>query len=232
MYDYWFSQFDFPDANGNPYKASGGKMEFSDRLRCLIPNNWTVESIIENSISKPIMPGVDPFAKKTYLATADVNGTAISSGSQIEYATREGRANMQPTVTSVWFAKMKNSVKHLFLNQEMQSIIDSTILSTGFCGLQCTEDSFEYLATFIENSYFETVKDILAHGATQESVNNDDLLELAMLVPSSDVLQMFHKKAKPLYAQISKNICENRKLTEVRDWLLPMLMNGQATITE
>ena len=232
VYDYWFAQFDFPDASGKPYKSSGGKMKYSERLKCQIPSNWTVESIIENSISKPIIPGVNHFTTKTYLATADVNGTTFSSGSQIEYATREWRANMQPTIFSVWFAKMKNSVKHLFLNQEMQSVINSTILSTGFCGLQCNEDSFEYIATFVEHSYFETVKDILAHGATQESVNNDDLLGLAMIVPSQDVLQMFHKKAKPLYAQISKNICENHKLTEVRDWLLPMLMNGQATIAD
>ncbi len=98
--------------------------------------------------------------------------------------------------------------------------------------MQCTESSFEYIAAFIEHSYFESVKDVLAHGATQESVNNDDLLGLAMLVPSSKVIELFHAKVKPLYAQISKNICENRKLTEVRDWLLPMLMNGQATVMD
>lgn len=53
-----------------------------------------------------------------------------------------------------------------------------------------------------------------------------------MLVPTSEVLELFHAKAKPLYAQISRNICENQKLTEIRDWLLPMLMNGQATISD
>ena len=139
---------------------------------------------------------------------------------------------MQPTVSSVWFAKMKNSIKHLFLNKEMESLIDSTVLSTGFCGLQCTNESFEYIAAFIEHSYFEDVKNTLAHGATQESVNNDDLLGLTMLVPTPTVLELFHAKARPLYAQISQNICENQKLTEIRDWLLPMLMNGQATIRD
>lgn len=88
------------------------------------------------------------------------------------------------------------------------------------------------ISAFIEHSYFEDVKNILAHGATQESVNNDDLLGLGMLVPTSEVLELFHAKAKPLYAQISRNICENQKLTEIRDWLLPMLMNGQATISD
>ena len=232
MYDYWFNQFDFPDANGNPYKSTGGEMVYSNRLKRYIPAMWKVESIISNSISTPIKPGIEPFSVKTYLATADVNGTSISTGSVINYETREGRANMQPTISSVWFAKMKDSIKHLFLNREMTQLIDSTILSTGFCGLQCTEKSFEYIATFIEHSYFEDVKNILAHGATQESVNNDDLSGLAMLVPTSEVLELFHSKAKPLFAQIGQNICENKKLTEIRDWLLPMLMNGQATISD
>lgn len=232
MYDYWFNQFDFPNKDGKPYRESGGKMQYSHRLKRNIPEGWMDESVISNSISAPIKPGVEPFSTKTYLATADVNRTMISSGSLIDYETREGRANMQPTVSSVWFAKMKNSIKHLFLNGEMKQLIDSTILSTGFCGLQCTENSFEYIATFIEHSYFEDVKNILAHGATQESVNNDDLLGLPMLVPTSEVLELFHVKSKPLYAQISQNICENQKLTEIRDWLLPMLMNGQATISD
>lgn len=230
LYDYWFSQFDFPNSDGLPYKSSGGKMEYSDRLKRNIPHGWTVESVIDNSISTPIKPGIEVFDKKTYLATADVNGTTISSGSIIDYENREGRANMQPAVSSVWFAKMKNSVKHLYLNKQMQPIIDSTILSTGFCGLQCSEQSFEYMAAFIEHSYFESVKDVLAHGATQESVNNDDLLSLVMVVPKKEILDLFHRITAPMYAQISKNICENQQLTKLRDWLLPMLMNGQAVV--
>lgn len=231
MYDYWFNQLDFPNEDGKPYRASEGKMRYSHRLKRDIPEGWTEESVISNSISAPIKPGVEPFSTKIYLATADVSGTRLSAGSLIDYETREGRANMQPTVSSVWFAKMKNSIKHLFLNREMKQLIDGTVLSTGFCGLQCTNESFEYIAAFIEHSYFEDVKNTLAHGATQESVNNDDLLGLTMLVPTSEVLESFHAKARPLYAQISQNICENQKLTEIRDWLLPMLMNGQATIS-
>jgi len=230
FYDYWFSQFDFPNTEGSPYKSSGGEMEYSDRLKRYIPIGWTVESVIDNSISTPIKPGVEVFDKKTYLATADVNGTTISSGSIIDFENREGRANMQPTVSSVWFAKMKNSIKHLYLNKQMQPIIDSTILSTGFCGLQCSEQSFEYMAAFIEHSYFESVKDVLAHGATQESVNNDDLLSLVMVVPKYEILDLFHRRTAPMYAQISKNLCENQQLTKLRDWLLPMLMNGQVIV--
>lgn len=232
LYDYWFTQFDFPDEKGKPYRTSGGQMVWNDQLKRDIPTNWTVASLVDNPLSTIIKPGVEVFDTKEYLATAEVNGTTITLGSIIEYATRESRANMQPTVNSVWFAKMKNSIKHIYLNAEMLPIISSTILSTGFCGIQCTDISFEFLASFIENKHFEILKDILAHGATQEAVNNEDLDAIRFAVPPTEILEQYHSVTQSLYAQISKNICENRRLIALRDWLLPMLMNGQATISD
>ena len=232
LYDYWFTQFDFPDAQGKPYRSSGGQMVWNEQLKRNIPANWTVGSLVDNPLSTVIKPGIDMFDTKEYLATAEVNGTTISLGTVIEYTTRESRANMQPTVNSVWFAKMKNSIKHLYLNAEMLPIIRSTILSTGFCGIQCTDISFEFIASFIENKHFETIKDILAHGATQEAVNNEDLDAIRFAVPPLEILEQYHSITQSLYAQISKNICENRRLIALRDWLLPMLMNGQASISD
>lgn len=132
LYDYWFTQFDFPDENGKPYKSSNGRLLYNDKVSHQIPEAWTVCNLIENPLTSIIKPGVDVFDTKKYLATADVIGTNISIGTQIEYVTRESRANMQPTVNSVWFAKMKNSIKHLYLNEEMKTLIDNCILSTGF----------------------------------------------------------------------------------------------------
>lgn len=207
-------------------------MVFNEKLKRKIPYGWKVESVFSNSISSIIKPGVKLFNKKTYLATADIKGTSISNGTIINYEGRESRANMQPRVSSVWFAKMKNSVKHLYLNKEMQTIISNSILSTGFCGLQCKETSFEYIASYISNDYFEIRKDILAHGVTQQAVNNDDLKNIPIVIPNDNLLYLYHKVTKPLYAKISKNICENHELIKLRDWLLPMLMNGQATISD
>ena len=232
LYDYWFTQFDFPDNDGNPYQTSGGKMVWNDTLKRNIPENWKVQSVISNCLSSIIKPGVEIFNTKTYLATADVKGTSISTGTIVDYDGRESRANMQPSINSVWFAKMKNSIKHLYLNKEMQPIISSSILSTGFCGLQCNEISFEYIASYVSNAYFEIHKDILAHGATQEAVNNDDLAGVHIIIPEDTVLRAYHETTQAIYAQISKNICENQELVKLRDWLLPMLMNGQATISD
>lgn len=232
IYDYWFSQFDFPDSKGNPYKSNKGQFKWNDTIKRDIPTNWSVGSVAKNTLTKFIKPGVDKFELKTYLATADVKGSAISEGTVIDYDNRESRANMQPTEYSVWFAKMKNSIKHLYLNPEMKPIIEESILSTGFCGLQCDEISFEYISSYIASPYFEIHKDMLAHGATQEAVNNDDLAGIHLLVPDEKTLKMYHSTTQPLYSQIARNICENKELTKLRDWLLPMLMNGQATIED
>lgn len=232
IYDYWFSQFDFPDSKGNPYKANNGQFKWSDAIKRNIPTNWSVGSVAKNTLTKFIKPGVDVFEFKTYLATADVKGSAISEGTVIDYENRESRANMQPTEYSVWFAKMKNSIKHLYLNPEMKPIIEQSILSTGFCGLQCNENSFEYISSFIASPYFELHKDMLAHGATQEAVNNEDLAGIHLLIPDKNTLEKYHQTTQPLYAQIAQNICENKELTKLREWLLPMLMNGQAAIED
>lgn len=232
LYDYWFTQFDFPDECGKPYRSNGGKMVWNEQLKRDIPVGWTVASIVDNPLSSIIKPGIERFTSKKYLATADVNGTSISNGSLIEYETRESRANMQPTINSVWFAKMKNSVKHLFLNKGMQTLIENTILSTGFCGIQCSEVSFEYISSFVSSNYFETTKDILAHGATQEAVNNEDMQSIKLIIPNYGTLSCFHEVCKGIYAQMSKNICENCELVAIRDWLLPMLMNGQAVVED
>ncbi|MFI3326338.1 MAG: restriction endonuclease subunit S [Clostridia bacterium] len=232
IYDYWFTQFDFPDENGNPYKSSGGTMVYNEELKREIPLGWKSQSMTKNSLFTIIKPGVELFEQKEYLATAEVNGSFISKGNVVDHATRESRANMQPKVNTVWFAKMKNSVKHLFLNKEMQSMIDSTILSTGFCGLQCNEMSFEFVSSFIASMYFETIKDVLAHGATQEAVNNDDLGSIFIAIPKENVLENYHILNKGVFAKKSKLMIENQQLTDLRDWLLPMLMNGQATVVD
>ena len=230
LYDYWFVRFDFPDQNGKPYKSSEGKMVYNPELKREIPEGWGVESLVDNTLSTVIKPGIDEFTQKTYLATADVVNTSIKGGRLITYDNRETRANMQPSVNSVWFAKMKSSNKHLFLSHSMKELIDSTILSTGFMGLQCKEESFEYLASFISDPDFEIFKDKLSHGATQQAVNVNDLKSILVTIPDDYTLHEFHKKVKSIFLNIGRNTVEDKYLNSLRDWLLPMLMNGQVKV--
>ena len=202
---------------------------FSNRAR---KTDFQTQNMFKNDLYTLIKPGVSQFDTKTYYATSEVNDMNIGNGWIISYDNRESRANMTPTLYSVWFAKMKNSVKHLFLNNEMSNFIDNSILSTGFYGLQCNELTFEYIASIIHNANFEKLKDILSHGATQQGIGDDDLKNIKLLVPSQKLLREYHNKTAPIFSLISKNINENNELIRLRDYLLPLLMNGQATIEE
>ena len=193
-------------------------------------SEFKIQNMFQNDLFTLIKSGVKRFDTKTYYATSEVNGINISNGWTITYEDRESRANMTPSLYSVWFAKMKNSIKHLFLNSEMQEFINNSILSTGFYGLQCTELSFEYVASVIHNTNFEKLKDILSHGATQQGIGDDDLKNIKLLVPSEKLLRDYHQKAAPLFSLIAKNINENNSLIGLRDYLLPLLMNGQAIV--
>lgn len=233
LYDYWFVQFEFPNEEGKPYKSSGGKMVWNEELKRDIPEGWEVGNLSNNSLTKIIKPGINKFeGTKNYLETADVTESSYTKGEEVTFENRASRANMQPTKNSVWFAKMKDSVKHLLLNEEMQPLIERSIFSTGFLGLQCSSEGFEYIATYIKSEYFEKVKNKLAHGATQQAINNTDLKGIRIVIPSDEVLTEFHNRSKSIYSLISKKNIENKELADMKDFLLPLLMNGQVTVGE
>ena len=233
LYNYWFVQFDFPDGNKRPYKSSGGKMVYNDVLKREIPEGWTVENITDNRLSKILKPGIKQFdGQKIYLPTAAVeNDRIIDKSNLITYDNREGRANMEPVDNSVWFAKMKNTKKVLYFGDYSSQRISQTILSTGMLGLKCVENALEYIWNFVNDDSFEAVKNKLSHGATQEGVNNDDLLYFPMLIPSIETLRDYSVLVKDLYKQKYFNEIENECLAELRDFLLPMLMNGQVSVS-
>ena len=229
IYDYWFLQFEFPNEEGKPYKSSGGKMIYNEELKREIPDGWKVENMMESSLCFDIKAGVDKFKSKNYLPTANIEGESITDGEYVTFDNRENRANMQPVKYSVWFAKMKNSIKHLSIPKNSEWFINKYILSTGFQGLKCTETSFAYIHSIINSSWFEIYKDNLSHGATQEGVNNEDLKNIKYVVPSNKILIEFNKICMPTLERKFSIIKENQELASLRDFLLPMLMNGQVT---
>ncbi|MDL2235945.1 restriction endonuclease subunit S [Christensenellaceae bacterium OttesenSCG-928-L17] len=231
IYDQWFTQFDFPDEFGRPYKTSGGKMVYDEALKREIPVNWEVGNLRKNSLTEIIKPKIEKFSgKKTYIATADVNDMHIGAGSQIDYENRESRANMQPTANSVWFAKMEKSVKHILVGKWSKDLLDSAIFSTGFMGLKAKDTAFAYLAGFVRQPHFELVKDSNSHGATMSGIGNDDLRNIKLIIPTNKILHRYSESVNPILQQIDINRQESLRLAELRDWLLPMLMNGQVQV--
>ncbi|MGN8368416.1 restriction endonuclease subunit S [Helicobacter pylori] len=228
LYEQYFVRFDFSDENNKPYQTSGGKMKFSKELNRLIPNDFEVKTLGDNPLCNTIKTGVTPFKQKVYYETKHIQETlSLNQGLKVSYNKRPNRANMQPTIYSVWFAKMKDTKKHLFLNQHMQSWIKESILSTGFCGLQCQKHTFEYIASTIKHSPFETRKNNLATGATQKAINIEALDYIFILIPNKELLNNYSKITKPLYEKISNNIIETQTLTALRDFLLPLLLKQQ-----
>ncbi|MGI6759015.1 MAG: restriction endonuclease subunit S [Bacilli bacterium] len=232
LYDYWFLQFEFPNKEGKLYRTSGGKMVWNEELKREIPEGWKVDNLMESSLCGDIKAGVDYFETKKYLPTANINGEEITDGEYISFDNRESRANMQPVKNSVWFAKMKNSIKHLTIPENSDWFINKYILSTGFQGLKCSEDSLAYIHCIINSNWFEVFKDMLSHGATQESVNNEDLKNIKFAVPSVDVLKRFSAIVFPILEKKFSIIKENQELTALRDFLLPLLMNGQVSFNK
>lgn len=246
IYDYWFVQFDFPSSLASinsdsdrtlskveGYKTSGGEMVYNQELKRQIPKGWEVENLKSNSLTDLIKPRIDIFdGEKTYLATADVSNKEINYGAdKITFKNRESRANMQPVKNSIWFAKMKNTKKVLYLGEYSDYFIESFILSTGFAGVKCKEKfSLEYMWGVINSDSFEKIKDRLSNGATQEAINNDSMAFIPLIIPSEDILKAYHKKTFEIYKKIYLNQIENQKLAELRDFLLPMLMNGQIVV--
>jgi len=229
IYDHWFLNFEFPNEEGKPYKASGGKMLWNEELKRVIPEGWGVKNLLENELCEDIKVGVNNFTVKNYLSTAQVSGEQITDGDNVTYDNRENRANMQPIKNSVWFAKMKNTIKHLTITDNSDWFIDKYILSTGFQGLKCSQESLSYIHCVVNSNWFENHKDVISHGSTQKGINNEDLKNIMISIPPIRILNEFSKLVYPILMNKLLIIKENQELSSSRDFLLPLLMNGQVS---
>lgn len=179
-----------------------------------------------------IKQGIDEFiGEKYYVATADVVNEDFNFNSQlVTFDNKEGRANMQPIKNSVWFAQMKNSVKHIFVSENDDYLVNNYIFSTGFYGFQCDEIAYEFMIGTLSLPYFEQIKDKMANGAIMASINSDSLNLIKIPLPTKEQLSLYHRKTKDIYKQISAIKTENYKLSKLKEQILPLLINSQLSI--
>ncbi|TQF47778.1 hypothetical protein A9304_02615 [Mycoplasmopsis bovis] len=228
IYDEWFIKFNFP-SNQNFHNKTKNKISTTSSF----PSTWEIQQLNNNVLCSIIPSGIEKFeGEKIYYPTKSLQNKSIKDGERITYKNRKTRADMHPIKNSVWFAKMKDTKKHLFISENMDFIINDSILSTGFCGLLCNKNSFEYISSIVMNSNFEEKKNFLSHGATQQAINIDDLSNIEITIPDKETLNKYHSLTKPLFLKITENIIENRKLSSLKEILLPLLMNGQVTIED
>lgn len=157
------------------------------------------ESILAN-VSDVIKSGVKKFdGTKKFLTTSDVSYDEIKQDAEmIQYSNRPSRANMTPQSNSLWFAKMKNTKKYIFIDNETE--MENFIFSTGFAGLNIKNDLFYFVWCFMLSDEFEIEKDSFCNGTTQEAINEDGIAKINITYPTdqSDVRE-FNNKIKPIF---------------------------------
>ena len=219
IFTYWFVDYNFPDSCGNPYKKNGGV--FGENK---LPIGWTYMPFTDNSLFKLVPVGIDIFkGNKIYLSTSQVTQDNYDLNANIiTYEKRESRANMQPVINSVWFARMKKSVKHLCFD-DSGYLVNDLILSTGFCGVFCDSINLEYVYSVINSSWFEETKDVYSSGSTQESITDLILSYIKIKIPNKNIIEQFHNATKNDLKAIQKLKHENDVLIKYKSFLLETL---------
>mgnify|MGYP001104136355 CR=1 FL=1 len=148
-----------------------------------LPEGWVKTILADPNLFKTIGSGIYPFnGTKLYLSTSSIEETKIISIEEIiTYKKRPSRANMQPRKGLVAFAKMRNTLKIMLVNNELEK---NYILSTGFSLFE-VKIYPKYFYQYVMSRFFNHQKDLLAEGTTQEAISNDDFKRIYISFPSS-----------------------------------------------
>ena len=211
LYDYWFVQFDFPDQNGKPYKSSGGKMVYNTKLKREIPEEWGVESV-GNLLDK-----VTKSEKIENNSIEFVGRIPVIDQSQKYIAgfTNNENALLQPQNGHVIFGDHTRVVKYINFDY-----------ARGADGTQVLISNNENISNVLLYHMIEDF-DLSNYGYARHF---KFLKEKIVIVPDKEVSSKFETQANVIYEKIKNNIFENLELTQLRDWLLPMLMDGQVKV--
>ncbi|EBI9232922.1 restriction endonuclease [Salmonella enterica] len=224
LYDYWFVQFDFPDANGKPYKTSGGKMAYNAMLKREIPVGWntsTLWNIAKYTNGLPMQKYRED--SDTYLPVIKIR--EMNNG--ISADTERARVDIPE-------AAIINDGDVLF---SWSATLDVKIWSQGKGALnqhifKVSSDSypksFYYFELLNYLKHFKMIADL--RKTTMGHITLDHLKQAYICLPPLFLLEEFHCKVENIFQQHLLLEKENRSLIKLRDWLLPILMNGQVKI--
>jgi len=211
LYDYWFVQFDFPNENGKPYKSSGGKMVWNQELKREIPEGWEVRKIGEYADVK----------KGDLITEKDAKGgeiKVVAAGIGFSYTHSEHNRDENTITIS------GSGANAGFINFWRESIFASdciTIRGKTDADTILILHHLKLIQSHILNQ---------ATGSAQPHVYPSDIKILNYAISSDILINEFGKLVIPMNKKIANNLKENQKLIQLRDWLLPMLMNGQVKV--
>ncbi|MDA0178403.1 restriction endonuclease subunit S [Mesoflavibacter profundi] len=224
IFDYWFVQFDFPDQNGKPYKSFGGRMVYSEELKREIPEGWKVKELKE--IADCIM-GQSPKGE-TYnqdgVGMPLLNGPADYENGSLKartYTTDPKRTCQKDDLVLC----IRATIGNLVYSE------DEFCLGRGVAAVRTKDEKLSELVYYLLLQEIERFK-VHATGSIIRGITKEDLTDSKCLIPSDDYINAFHNQINPIFDKIRINKKENQNLAALRDWLLPMLMNGQVTVSE
>lgn len=227
VYDYWFTQFDFPDENGRPYRSSGGKMVYNDTLRCDIPEGWRVERL--GVLCDTRLGGTPDTSVAEYwgegvpwLSSAEVANSPITRAgkSVTDLGIQNSATSFAPSgsilLSITRYIRPSLLAIDACFNQSVVAIIETDELKAGF------------LYPFIKGCVPGYL--VLRTGAQQPHINKETVDDTMLCVPPKEILNVYYSRVAPLYAKVVHTARETDALETLRNWLLPMLMNGQVKV--
>jgi len=222
LYDYWFVQFEFPNAEGNPYKSSGGKMVYNSTLKREIPEGCEVKEL--NEIAKVIM-GQSPKGE-SYNEEGNgvllINGAADYEGNYLKPRIYTSAPTRLCEVNDLVFCIRATIGKLTYAE-------DKFCLGRGVAGVRVNSLNYTEYIFYSLNQEIERFKKH-ASGSIIVGITKEDLTDYNVLIPKENILNNFHKILHPIHSKMRMNSKQNQELSQLRDWLLPMLMNGQVTM--
>ncbi|WP_282118179.1 restriction endonuclease subunit S [Maribacter aquivivus] len=227
LYDYWFVQFDFPDANGKPYKTSGGKMVFNEVLKREIPEGWEsgkLGDVGKVSMCKRVMKHETSLDEEIpFFKISTFGGEAnIFISKDLFELYREKYS--YPKRGDILISAAGTIGKTVIFDGELSYFQDSNIV-----WIDNDESKIPNCFLFY---YYQTEPWVATGGSTIKRLYNENIRSLKTVFPNLDILNRFSKIVNPRLEKKHQIEKENKKLSELRDWLLPMLMNGQVTVGE
>ena len=212
LYDYWFVQFDFPDENGKPYKSSGGKMVWDEKLKREIPEGWDVVSV-GDILDK--YPTTRKYETKEYQTCGLY--PIIDQGDQYIVGYTNEDSNLLKRLPAVLFGDHSTKVK----------LLDFPF-ARGADGTQILYSNTDRIQQYY-----------LYHAVLSMQIPNPGysrhfkyLKEMPIIKPDLDVAKKFNMAVTPIYKKWTALIHETNVVSKQRDELLPLLMTGQVSVKQ
>lgn len=235
LYDYWFVQFDFPDQNGKPYKSSGGKMVYNPELKREIPEGWGVEKLGELiEIERGVTYSKSDIVEKTtkdaigVLRATNITGNVMDLNDLV-YLTKDKINNKQIIKQNEILIVMSSGSKE-HLGKNAINYYEEVIGFGAFCSKIVPQKYSAFINIFLQSSEFKGYLLKQSMGTNINNLTNSDMLDCRIILPNEEILDKFENIVEKNIRLISNNYIQNQELTQLRDWLLPMLMNGQVKV--